>query len=327
MSLSYQEQIQADLAGLPAGDQNALNQYLATTTFTPQQLAEVSGYNLSDVSSAIAAAQQSYTGSPFGGGGGSYTPSTGQPTEDFNQYTGSDSISLGSNSFDEQAYLDANPDVAAAVQRGELGSGLDHWNRWGQNEGRTLGASPYQTGIGALGAPALGAATPPGFDLSKYLNPEGPLTGASFASVINDVLKNPDATPDQIDQVLALYANDPAFQEKFGDNFGKLQADWTTAKERWSTGDAHWTEAAKNPFVANNLFKELGQSYQQTAQALGKNYWTGEGFGSKELNTQAFVGDLMRQGVTSLNDLTTIEVPIVRPDTLVQRGGDGNWYT
>lgn len=326
--MSYQEQIQADYDRLSAsGDQNALNQYLATTEFTPQQIAEVTGFTVDNLTSAIGSAQQSYTGSPSGGGGGSYAPSTVQTGEDFNQYTGSDSISLDSNSFDEQAYLEANPDVAAAVQRGELGSGLDHWNQWGKTEGRTLGASPYQTGIGALGAPALGAATPSGFDLTKYLTPEGPLTGASFTSVINDVLKNPDATPDQIDQVLALYANDPAFQEKFGDNFGKLQSDWTTAKERWSTGDAHWTEAAKNPFVANNLFNEVGKAQQQTAQALGKNYWTGEGFGSKELNTQAFVGDLMRQGVTSLNDLTTTEVPIIRPNTSVQRGDDGNWYT
>ncbi|MGK7903374.1 MAG: Ig-like domain-containing protein, partial [Hormoscilla sp.] len=41
--------------------------------------------------------------------------------------------------FDEEFYLASNPDVAAAVARGEFGSGEDHFQRFGQAEGR-LGA-------------------------------------------------------------------------------------------------------------------------------------------------------------------------------------------
>jgi hypothetical protein len=38
--------------------------------------------------------------------------------------------------FDEDAYLAANPDVAAAVARGEAASGLAHWRKHGAAEGR-----------------------------------------------------------------------------------------------------------------------------------------------------------------------------------------------
>lgn len=40
--------------------------------------------------------------------------------------------------FNESAYLAANPDVEAAVRRGELTSGFEHWNRHGRAEGRQL---------------------------------------------------------------------------------------------------------------------------------------------------------------------------------------------
>jgi hypothetical protein len=43
--------------------------------------------------------------------------------------------------FVEQLYLDQNPDVAAAVQRGEFASGLQHFQLNGQAEGRQFGAS------------------------------------------------------------------------------------------------------------------------------------------------------------------------------------------
>lgn len=38
--------------------------------------------------------------------------------------------------FDERAYLDANPDVAAAVAAGHFASGAQHYDMWGRAEGR-----------------------------------------------------------------------------------------------------------------------------------------------------------------------------------------------
>jgi hypothetical protein len=41
--------------------------------------------------------------------------------------------------FDENAYLAANPDVAAAVRAGKVASGRDHYEQWGRAEGRSAG--------------------------------------------------------------------------------------------------------------------------------------------------------------------------------------------
>jgi hypothetical protein len=54
--------------------------------------------------------------------------------------------------FDEQAYLAANPDVAAEVAQGKLQSGKQHYDIWGHKEGRN---APMTTG-----GPATGAAPP-----------------------------------------------------------------------------------------------------------------------------------------------------------------------
>jgi SAM-dependent methyltransferase len=40
--------------------------------------------------------------------------------------------------FDEAAYLDAHPDVARAVARGQIWSGLEHFRKWGKKEGRAI---------------------------------------------------------------------------------------------------------------------------------------------------------------------------------------------
>lgn len=41
--------------------------------------------------------------------------------------------------FDEAAYLEAHPDIAAAIDRGVFSSGFDHYQRHGWSEGRSLG--------------------------------------------------------------------------------------------------------------------------------------------------------------------------------------------
>jgi len=49
-------------------------------------------------------------------------------------------------SFDEGFYLSRNPDVASAVVAGVVASGMDHWTKWGQAEGRAaidLAANPF----------------------------------------------------------------------------------------------------------------------------------------------------------------------------------------
>ena len=48
--------------------------------------------------------------------------------------------------FDELAYLDANPDVAAAVFKGNVRSGYDHWLAYGKKEKRALNKSETRIG-------------------------------------------------------------------------------------------------------------------------------------------------------------------------------------
>lgn len=69
------------------------------------------------------------------------------PTQTANALAGSDPA---------QAYLMANPDVAASGM-----NALDHYNRYGKAEGRTWGAvaSPYGSGLQGMGGPAGSSTT------------------------------------------------------------------------------------------------------------------------------------------------------------------------
>ena len=60
--------------------------------------------------------------------------------------------------FSEQAYLDANPDVAAAVAQGSLTSGWDHYLRFGLREGRQTGNPEYCSGLAEFDALAFAGA-------------------------------------------------------------------------------------------------------------------------------------------------------------------------
>lgn len=56
-------------------------------------------------------------------------------------------LGLTDNLFNEKAYLLANPDVGAAVAAGHLPSGWDHYQLFGQREGRKPGTDTYCTGL------------------------------------------------------------------------------------------------------------------------------------------------------------------------------------
>ena len=60
--------------------------------------------------------------------------------------------------FSEQGYQLAHPDIAAAIARGELRSGWDHYQRFGQREGRTTGMPHFRTGFADADAIAFDSA-------------------------------------------------------------------------------------------------------------------------------------------------------------------------
>ena len=57
--------------------------------------------------------------------------------------------------FNEKAYLLANPDVGAAVEKGLLISGWDHYQLFGQRERRSPGTASYCSGIAEIDALAF----------------------------------------------------------------------------------------------------------------------------------------------------------------------------
>ena len=66
--------------------------------------------------------------------------------------------------FNEQAYLQANPDVATAIQNGDFSSGYDQYNRVGKNEGRQFAYNPQ----GQSNLDAFNAESTSGPDYGRY---------------------------------------------------------------------------------------------------------------------------------------------------------------
>ena len=60
--------------------------------------------------------------------------------------------------FNEQSYLLANPDVAGAMARGDVLSGWDHYQRFGQREGRSTGTPHFRAGLADADAVAFDSA-------------------------------------------------------------------------------------------------------------------------------------------------------------------------
>ena len=62
------------------------------------------------------------------------------------------------NIFDENYYLNSNPDVKAAVQSGAIASGLEHFQKYGLAEGRTSVSPYYDEGLYLRKNPDVAAA-------------------------------------------------------------------------------------------------------------------------------------------------------------------------
>ncbi|MDI1248197.1 MAG: glycosyltransferase family 2 protein [Lacunisphaera sp.] len=60
--------------------------------------------------------------------------------------------------FNEQGYLLANPDIAGAIARGEVSCGWDHFQRFGQREGRITGTPHFRAGFADADAIAFDSA-------------------------------------------------------------------------------------------------------------------------------------------------------------------------
>ena len=106
------------------------------------------------------------------------TPSSGPLVFQFKQFVRFEELDEGrpyqgnNAAFDEEIYLLANPDVRAAVENGDFSSGLQHYNLFGTNEGRSR--LPLDLEIGGLRMSSL-------FDETYYLD-ENPDVAAAVAN-------------------------------------------------------------------------------------------------------------------------------------------------
>ena len=76
--------------------------------------------------------------------------------------------------FDEIDYLDLNPDVEAAVRRGQFQSGYEHWKKHGKQEGRPLSLTDLQR---------TSAGCPEAWDEARYLRANPDVAAAMRAGV------------------------------------------------------------------------------------------------------------------------------------------------
>lgn len=139
--------------------------------------------------------------------------------------------------FDEQAYLAANPDVAASVASGAFSSGADHYAKYGVNEGRA--------GDGAYGGTAAGS---PNWS-----------SGAGYATNITAA----PGTPEYYSQINDANA---AYRAGVGVNpvTGKLASQ--EAGTWWNSGSSYGNYLMSNPDVMMNYIVNAGAKGVDPAQ-------------------------------------------------------------
>lgn len=117
----YTQKIQADLGRLNSANDTELNDYLSSTKFSPEQLAEVSGYNASDIAARMSQLQGSAPPAPIPGQDGGAKANT-----DNSQY-----LNWYKDVRDEYEKQASGPNAMTADEFADW-----HWNNYGKNEGR-----------------------------------------------------------------------------------------------------------------------------------------------------------------------------------------------
>lgn len=95
--------------------------------------------------------------------------------------------------FDNDFYLSKNPDVAAAIKAGQYANAYQHYQMYGQNEGRTTNPNTGGVIVGGYYNPPAAQptapttpATPP-LDPSSIVNPVNQNTNAGFSNLNNNL--------------------------------------------------------------------------------------------------------------------------------------------
>lgn len=202
------------------------------------------------------------------------TAALGQLASLYGLSTGVNSqVGTGQGSFNEQGYLLANPDVAAAVQRGDFGgSALNHYNEYGRTEGR-------QGGYATTGQ--AGVATPVSSGMSAFV-------------------ASPDYQFRQSEQMRALNARNSSLgiQDSGAAQKAALQYSGNLASGEFNNYANRLASLAGVGQTAANATAQLGQNFAnsfsnlqgQNAQNLASSYQ------NRANSAQSMYGDLSNIG-------------------------------
>lgn len=98
----------------------------------------------------------------------------------------------------------------------------------------------------------------------------------------------------------------------------------TELTPRWQTAGAMHDNVSVDPFVGEKLYRQLASTHGAVSGSLGREYWSGEGYGSTEENTKAFANSLARLGITDLSKVGIKEVPVTATSSFY-KDENGQW--
>jgi SAM-dependent methyltransferase len=119
-------------------------------------------------------------------------------------------MSPGDELFDEALYLAANPDVDAAVRAGITPSGAQHYEQFGEREGRPLAPGPWRPRPEPFALPAA--------DLTRWTRRDKILAGLNLKASSGleiGALASPLVKPDEGDIFFVDHADTPTLRAKY----------------------------------------------------------------------------------------------------------------
>lgn len=194
------------------------------------------------------------------------------------------------STFNESAYLAANPDVAAAVGRGDFGgSALAHYNQYGRNEGRAGVSAPTGSG-GPSGMAGFTASPDYQFRLNEAMRG---LTARNAALGIQDSGAAQRAA-------ITLAGNQASGEfNNYANRLAALAGVGQTAANTSAQIGQNYANSVGN--IAQNNASNLGSSYQQQGANQANLWGTLAGIGGGLVNQYWPTSPTSRGG--SLNGL------------------------
>jgi hypothetical protein len=183
--------------------------------------------------------------------------------------------------FDEAAYLAANPDVAAEVAQGKLASGKQHYDMWGRTEGRNAPMTQAGQVPGAVAptpidsslvgsvlkpfeAPAFNFQADPGYQFRLEQGEKG-LTRAAQAGGGRSLTSGAYLKD-------AMKFNSGLASQEYGAAESRYQTDTTNKFNRYNINQGNvWNRLAGLAGVGQTATTQMGNAASNFGQQVGSN--------------------------------------------------------